>query len=111
MVFEEMRIQWTSDGETYAIHIDSTGRPTIDSAGRPATDGDAAPKRQRTGPPRRGSPWTEDEETVIAAKLNSVDDAAAIAKELGRTRGGVLARAVKLGLIDSSEVTLRFAGG
>ena len=103
MVLEEMRIQWTSDGETHAIVIDSAGRPTIEGA--------EPPKRQRSGPARRGQSWTEEEETVIAAKLNSVDDAPAIAAELGRTRGAVLARAVKLGLIDASEVTLRFAGG
>ncbi len=103
MVFEEMRIQWTSDGETYAIHFDSTGRPTIDS--------DAPERKPRPGPPRRGQSWTEEEETVIAAKLNSVDDAGAIAEELGRSRGAILARAVKLGLLDPSEVTLRFVGG
>jgi hypothetical protein len=102
MVFEGMRIEWTSDGVTHAILIDAAGRPRI--------EGEEAPKRERTGPPRRGQAWTEEEETVIAAKLNSVDDALAIARELGRTRGAVLARAVKLGLIDSSEVTLRFAG-
>jgi hypothetical protein len=103
MVLEEMRIQWTSGGETYAIVIDSAGRPTIEGA--------EPPKRQRSGPARRGQSWTDEEETVIAAKLNSVDDAPAIAAELGRTRGAVLARAVKLGLIDASEVNLRFAGG
>jgi hypothetical protein len=103
MVFEAMRIQWTSDGETYAIVIDSAGRPTIEGA--------EPPKRQRSGPARRGQSWSEEEETVIAAKLNTVDDAAAIAEELGRTRGAVLARAVKLGLLDASEVNLRFAGG
>ena len=103
MVLEEMRIQWTSGGETYAIVIDASGRPTI--------EGGEPPKRQRSGPARRGQSWTEEEETVIAAKLNSVDDAAAIAEELGRTRGAVLARAVKLGLLDASEVNLRFAGG
>jgi hypothetical protein len=103
MVLEEMRIQWTSEGATYAI--------VIDAAGRPAIEGAEPPKRQRSGPARRGQSWTEEEETVIAAKLNSVDDAPAIAAELGRTRGAVLARAVKLGLIDASEVTLRFAGG
>jgi hypothetical protein len=104
MVLEEMRIQWTSDGETHVLVIDSAGRPTIEGAEPP-------PKRKRSGAARRGQSWTEEEETVIAAKLNSVDDAPAIAAELGRTRGAVLARAVKLGLIDASEVNLRFAGG
>ena len=103
MVLQAMRIEWTCDGEKHVLHIDSAGRPTIEGA--------EPPRRQRPGPARRGQSWTEEEETVIAAKLNSVDDAAAIAQELGRTRGAVLARAVKLGLIDSSEVTLRFAGG
>jgi hypothetical protein len=104
MVFEEILIQWTSDGETHTIHIDSTGRPTIDEEPPPARTS------RRPGPPRRGQSWTEEEESVIAAKLNSVDDAPAIAEELGRTRGAVLARAVKLGLLDPGEVTLRFAG-
>ena len=103
MVLEQMRIQWTSEGETYVIVIDSAGRPTI--------EGGEPPRRRRSGPARRGQSWTEEEETVIAAKLNSVDDAPAIAAELGRTRGAVLARAVKLGLLDASEVNLRFAGG
>jgi hypothetical protein len=102
MVFEELRIQWTSGGETYAIHIDATGRPTIDD--------DRPPRARGTGPARRGLPWSEDEETVLAAKLSSVDDVDAIAGELGRSRGAILARAVKLGLLDPSEVTLRFAG-
>jgi hypothetical protein len=102
--FEAMRIEWTCDGESHVLHIDSAGRPTIEGA-------EPRPRRQRSGPARRGQSWSEEEETVIAAKLNTVDDAAAIAEELGRTRGAVLARAVKLGLLDASQVNLRFAGG
>ena len=55
--------------------------------------------------------WSDDDDTLIATKLRTVDDAATVAVELGRTKGAVLARAVKLGLIDASQVALAFQNG
>ena len=69
----------------------------------------------RPGPTNRGKPWTADEEARAHAAWAAGDDAADIGRALGRSRGAVMARLVRLGLVDEAEAGLRYpaqgAGG
>lgn len=70
---------------------------------------------RRPGPANRGKPWTAEEEERAHAAWSAGDDAADIARALGRSRGAVMARLVRLGLVDEAEAGLRYptqgAGG
>lgn len=62
----------------------------------------------RPGPANRGKPWdpATDERLVTAFGLGR--EVAEIATELGRTRGAVLSRLVRLGLVDEAAAGLRY---
>ncbi len=62
----------------------------------------------RSGPANRGRPWSAEEEDRLRAAWDAGDDPPDIARALSRSRGAVLARAVKLGLVGADEVGLRF---
>ncbi len=59
-------------------------------------------------PTNRGKAWLPEEEERCAAAWTSGDEPAEIAVALGRSRGAVLARLVKLGLLEEGEAELRF---
>ena len=107
-MFDELEIRWRQGEEWHRLVMGADGRGHIE-------DGVAVP-RERSGPPRKGparkgQAWTEEEEDAVAFGVATVEDAPRIAQELGRSTGAVLARAVKLGILDPSDVTLRFGGG
>ena len=54
-------------------------------------------------PANAGKPWTETEEDKLLDEFDSKMPLAEIAKEHGRTKGGIEARLVKLGRISKSE--------
>ena len=54
-------------------------------------------------PPNAGNPWTEMEEDKLLDEFDSNMPLAEIAKEHGRTKGGIEARLVKLGRISKPE--------
>ena len=84
--------------------------------GEPGTEQRVAPPAPATvntrprppGPANRGRPWTSQDEERACAAFDSGDDPADISKALGRTRGAVLARLVRLGLLDEEEAGLRY---
>lgn len=57
---------------------------------------------------RRGKAWTDEEDARLVAAHVGGDELADIARALARTRGGVLARLVKLGRIDEQDAGLRW---
>ena len=57
---------------------------------------------------RKGRPWTDNEETRVLLAFDAGDGVADIARALGRSRAGVLARLAKLGRVDAAEVGLRY---
>ncbi len=59
-----------------------------------------APSERSPEPPRNaGKPWTSEMDDDLRAALRDGVDRNVIATRIGRTRGSVLSRAVKLGLI------------
>jgi hypothetical protein len=113
MLFDEIEIRWRAYGEVYTLILEPDGRPHLvhedDWGPLRAAQPEPRPVR-KLGPPRRGKQWTEDEDLTVVAHVNSEADASRVAEMLGRSKGAVLARAVKLGTIDPGAVTLRFPG-
>ena len=60
----------------------------------------AVPERDFTVEDRRGKPWTENEEELIALFFNQGRDIATIAEAVGRTEVSIKMRLAKLGLIE-----------
>ena len=58
-------------------------------------------------PANAGKPWTETEEDKLLDEFDSKMSLAEIAKEHGRTKGGIEARLVKLGRISKPETANR----
>ena len=57
------------------------------------------PERTQEPPRNAGKPWTSEMDDDLRAALADDVDRSVIATRIGRTRGSVLSRAVKLGLI------------
>ena len=51
----------------------------------------------RPGPPNRGRAWSAEEDARLLARFDADGEVAALARELGRTRGAVRARLAKHG--------------
>lgn len=108
-MFQGFEFRWKAGGRQHALFIDSTGHPHLDDDG-----GDDAPgpsPRAKARPAQRGKRWSEEEEDRLCLRLRTAEDAQALAEELGRSRGAVLARGVRLGLIDAEEAGLRYPPG
>lgn len=108
MALEEIEIRWRRDGAWQTLAIDAEGDLRVGPAPGAAAPPAAAAARHRGGPARRGKAWTQAEEDALELRLVTADDAEALARDLGRSRGAVLARAVKLGILDETEVGLRY---
>ena len=67
-----------------------------------------SPARRAGGPTNRGQPWAAAMEERMATAFGAGDDPQEIALALGRTRGAVLARLVRLGLMDEATAGLRY---
>lgn len=67
--------------------------------------------RPLKGPANRGRAWTPDEEGRCAEAYRAGDGPEEIAMALGRTRGAVMARLVRLGLVEEEEAGLRYPPG
>ncbi len=65
-------------------------------------------KPARTGPENRGKPWDPATDERLAADFGGGRELADIAADLGRTRGAVLSRLVRLGLVDEATAGLRY---
>jgi len=61
-----------------------------------------------TGPANRGRAWLPEEEERLRAAWTAGDDATEIARAIGRSRGAVMARLVRMGLVDEAEAGLRY---
>ncbi len=61
--------------------------------------------------PNRGRAWSADDEARCAAAWTAGDDPREIGLAVGRTRAAVLARLVRLGLLDEAAAGLRFPAG
>lgn len=99
--------EWCGLGDVlFRIGMDWPGAPgqarAIPGGAFVASEADAASRG------RRGRPWTEDEETRLLAAYDAGDHASEVARALGRSRAGVMARLVKLGRVEESNADLRF---
>lgn len=108
-MFQGFEFRWKAGGRQHALFIDSSGHPHLDDDG-----GDDAPEPSPRARPRaaqRGRRWSEEEEDCLRTRLRGVEDATPLAEELGRSRGAVLARGVRLGLIAEEDAGLRYPPG
>ena len=60
-------------------------------------------EKERTNAPLQGSAWTEEQERLLIAMFKYGENADKIAEKLQRTKGGVAAKLVKLGLIEKKK--------
>lgn len=67
-----------------------------------------APRAARPGPANRGKPWAPDDDERVSTGFQAGIEPAAIAREVGRTRGAVVARLVRLGLMEEAAAGLRY---
>ena len=65
---------------------------------------------QKQQPPAAGTPWTADEDAVLAREFDQGTSIAEIASRHSRSRGAITSRLVKLGRIDANSVRLRDRG-
>ena len=56
-----------------------------------------------SGPPNAGRPWSNDEDDALASAFDAGETIGALAARLGRTRGAINARLVKLGKIEMPQ--------
>lgn len=73
-----------------------------------ALDPNGTVKPNRPGPANRGKPWAPDDDERVSTGFQAGIEPAAIAREVGRTRGAVVARLVRLGLMEESAAGLRY---
>ncbi|MFN7143470.1 MAG: hypothetical protein ACK4YP_06835 [Myxococcota bacterium] len=114
MIIEELEITWRSGARTHRLVLDVDGIPTLD--GVSADTRRLAPREARLEPPpeahpgteRRGKAWTEEEETRLREGFAAGEDPAALGRAIGRTRGAVAARLVRLGLLTEEAAGLRY---
>ncbi|MFZ5478096.1 MAG: hypothetical protein ACOZNI_15080 [Myxococcota bacterium] len=99
MSVDTIEVVWRVGAREFKFVLGADGTPRLDPPPAPA---------RRPGPPNRGRPWSPEEEEEIRARLDAAEDAGAIAERLGRSRGAVLARAVRLGLLTEEEAGLRY---
>ncbi len=81
--------------------------PAIISANFPAAEALRVVPRH-PAPANRGRPWTDAEHASLADAFAEGTAPVDIARSMGRTRGAVLARLVRLGLLDEAEAGLRY---
>ncbi len=62
-------------------------------------------REQARKPPNAGRPWKVEDEARLAAGHAAGKEPAELARVVGRSKGSVLARLVKLGLVDASAAT------
>lgn len=65
---------------------------------------------RRDQPPNAGQPWLPEEEAKLRELHAAELGPASIGRELGRTRGAVVARLVQLGLLDDAPGRRRWPG-
>ncbi|MSQ01384.1 MAG: hypothetical protein EXR71_05750 [Myxococcales bacterium] len=68
----------------------------------------AAPGHEES---RHGKAWTAEEEDRVRSFWEAGGDPAEIGRALGRSRGAVSARLVRLGLLDEADANLRWPAG
>lgn len=62
----------------------------------------------RPGPANRGKPWSPADDERVSTGFQAGIEPAGIAREVGRTRGAVVARLVRLGLMEEAAAGLRY---
>lgn len=92
---------WCATGQSHVLRVDAQGTPTLESDTAPA-----APPRPSVG--RRGVRWSDHDEAVLLEGFDAGVPLATLATDLGRSRGSVAARLVKLGRLSEEEAGLRF---
>jgi hypothetical protein len=55
---------------------------------------------QRRGPPSQGRPWTAEADADLAAAFEGGEAVTSLAERMGRTRGAITARLIKLGKLE-----------
>ncbi len=115
MVIEHIELQWRCGARLHRLVVDAEGTPTLTtSEGTAALPSDTALSRVATSPPapsgpaRRGKAWTEEEEGILREGFEAAEPPAELARRVGRTKGAVTARLVRLGLISEEEAGLRY---
>ena len=98
MAIESVCITWKDEKGAHTLELGESGQ-------------ESASPRRRPAPPQGGKPWTAEQEQRVREGFGGVEDAGELATELGRTRGAVLARAVKLGLLSLEAAGLRYPPG
>lgn len=107
MTFLPFELRWSANGQSWRLTVDPSGTPVLtDSAGVEIPPSPPAPARP--GPARRGQAWTEEDEAVVRDGFAANESAAVLGERLGRSRGAVLARMVRLGLVPPEEAGLRY---
>lgn len=118
----ELSIRWRSPAGTHHLVVGEDGVPHLTEAAPTSDLWSAAwdpaaleppPRpparvRPRASAPKRGKPWSEEEEAILRDGFAADEPHAAIAERIGRTPGAVLARLVKLGLVEAASAGLRF---
>lgn len=66
----------------------------------PSAAAAAPPAVGRSWPPNAGRPWSTEDDEALASAFDAGATVAALATQLGRTRGAINARLVKLGKIE-----------
>lgn len=114
MFHDVFEVHWRVGGRAFSLVIAPDGTPQLGgevSAGAPASPPPVPPPvlpPVPTGPANRGRAWTEEDEARIRAGHEAGEGTEVLAAAVGRSRGAVLARLVKLGLVDPAEADLRY---
>ena len=103
MSIEQFELSWRVGAERFTVVVSADGVPLLTC---PA--GTQPVVAERKGPARRGQAWKDEEEDHLRDGFARGETVEALAAELGRTRGSVAARLVRMGLLDESEAGLRY---
>jgi hypothetical protein len=95
MAIESVCITWMDERGTHQLELGGA-------------EANGTRPRRGSGPDQAGKAWSPEQEQRVRDGFGAGEDAGALATELGRTRGAILARAVRLGLISLEAAGLRY---
>ena len=108
MFSEVFEVHWRVGGRAFALVIAPDGTPTLAAAAGVSGGAPASSPPARVRPANRGRPWRPEDDERIRLGHATGEGTEVVAAELGRSRGAVVARLVKLGLVDPAEAGLRY---